>query len=244
MDVLVTSTCRKTFEATHKSFIRNVKYAGIFNFIVHIDVIEKERKYLSKLIQYLKLNGIDDMYVNEAPKGHSNAVNFLFKRIQSEFYFHLEDDWIFLEEINLDPLLDLMKVNSEIDHIRFNKERIKPDAWLYHLSPYPERKIYVPKQQVSVNGISLVKTYVWSFNPSLARTSTIKNIGTIPINVNPEQFVCHKYPEVAKSHGTYIYGRIGEGHVCKDIGRPHPIIRRVKSFLKNPSYYFKKYLIL
>ena len=200
-----------------------------------------------KNIQWIKnffySNNITNVHFNNVPKGHAYAVNFLFKEIQSEFYFHLEDDWIFFKEINLNPLVDLMKTNPAIDHIRFNKEKIQPDAWLYHLSPYPERKIYIPKQQVNINGISLVKTYVWSFNPSLARSSIIKGIGTIPLNVKPEQFVCYKYPEIAISQGTYIYGRIGGGHVSKDIGRPHSIIRRVKSFLKNPSYYFKKYLI-
>lgn len=241
MDVIVTSTCRKSIKRTIDSFLKNFHLSEGFKFIVHVDVMfPKNIQWIKSFFSSL---GITNVHFNYDLKGHSNAINYLIKKIDSMFYFHLEDDWIFLKEINLDPLVDLMKTNPAIDHIRFNKEKIQPKEWLYHLWSYPDRKVYLPNQEVNIDGIDLVKTHVWAFNPSLARTSIIKQFKNLPLDENPEQFICHQYPKIARHQGTYIYGRIGGGHVSKDIGRPHPIVRRVKSFLKNPSYYFKKYLI-
>ena len=239
LDVIVTSTCRKTIKRTIESFLEHFQFSNGFNFIVHVDVMQPENiKWMKNLFSNYE---ITDIYFNNNLKGHSNAINYLIQKIEAPYYFHLEDDWVFLQKINLDQLIDLMKTYHEIDHIRFNKEKIQPKAWLYHLSPDPKNKLLLPKQQCNINGIDLVKTHVWSFNPSIARTSRIKQVNKIPLNHNPEQFICHQYPKIARHPGTYIYGRIGSGHVCKDIGRPHPIIRRMKSFLNNPSYHIRKY---
>lgn len=243
LDVIVTLTCRKQFERTYKSFIDYVKYFGEFRFIVHIDIIEKNKKeYLPNLLKFLKEKNITDIHINKEPKGHANAINYLFNRIKSEFYFHLEDDWIFIREIDLNPLIVLLKNHNYIDHIRFNKERIRKKEWLYHLSPYPNPKIFKTVRQYKIDNIDIVKTNVWSFNPSIARTSVIKNFKSIPLNVNPEQYICHQYPNISKHLESYIYGKIGNAHIVNDTGRDHPLFQKIKSILRNPYYHIINYI--
>jgi hypothetical protein len=74
-----------------------------------------------------------------------------------------------------------------------------------------------------MSGVPFVTTQVWSFNPSLARTSVVKEIGPIPRNLHndtcPERYVCRRYDELYKEKGSYIFGKIGDDATVKDIGR-------------------------
>jgi hypothetical protein len=48
-----------------------------------------------------------DFHINNNPvanwhDAHAKAINFLFKQIETPYYFHLEDDWEFMKHIDLD----------------------------------------------------------------------------------------------------------------------------------------------
>jgi len=221
LDVIVTSTCRKIIVKTIESFKKNVSCSEGYNFIVNVDVLHP--RYLPSLMRYLKKNGITDIRINKKAEGFCNAFaqanTYLYGQIKTPFYFHLEDDWIFLRKVNLDPLIRLMEKYRHIDHIRFSKEKIKEKAWLYYLSADVSDEYLEPNKQVEIDGIPLVQTPTWSTNPSLARTEVIKNFINIPRDVSLEQFICSNYPRTFKRRGTYIYGKIGDPRFVLDIGR-------------------------
>ena len=221
LDVIVTSTCRRTIERTLPSFLEKVSCSEGFRFIVNVDV--KHKRYLPRLKRYLAGSGIEDVRFNmnphAGPRGQSEAVNYLFARIESPYCFHLEDDWIFLKEIDLDDLIQVMKKNKNIHHIRFNKMRTKDYAWLYHLSDEDSIEFRKPNHNCKIDGIDLVRTHVWSFNPSIARTSVVKSLVPVPLDTSCEKYFCNRYDHMFIEKGTYIWGRIGDEAAVRDIGR-------------------------
>lgn len=219
LDVIITSTCRKTIENTLESFIRNVSCFDDFRFIVNVDV--RNPKYLDRLNRFLDQKGIRDVRINpypaEMPRAHAEALNYLFGRIESPYYFHLEDDWVFLKRIDIDPLIEIMQTH-DIDQIRFNKQRTKDYAWLYHISTEDIPKYRKPNRNTVLNGMNLVQTWVWSFNPSIGRASTVQSIMPFPVSPNPEKYLCHKYDEIYSTRGAFIWGRIGDKAAVHHIG--------------------------
>lgn len=223
LDVIITSTCRKTIEITLKSFMKNVYCSGGFRFIVNVDV--RNSSYQDRLVNFLCSQGINHVRINPVLKGrlgsHMDAINYLAGAIESPYYFHLEDDWVFLCKIDLDPILNLMGVRSNVHHIRFNKERTREATWLYHLSDIDAPEYQKASRNVNMGGLGLVETCVWSFNPSLGRTETLKKLTPLHGGGNPEKQLCSKYDQLCLGgdYGTYIYGNIGDPAMVKDIGR-------------------------
>lgn len=236
LDIIITSTCRKTIEKTLDSFLKKVNSDQEFNFLVNIDVFDEH--YLPRLMAYLKSVGIYDISVNRKidinHTHHALALRNLFQRIQTPLFFHLEDDWLFLENIDLDMLIGIMQGHAHIDQIRLSKERIKPKAWLYYLSEEISDKLLALNIQVEIDNVALVKTPTWSFNPSLNRTSIIKHFVNLPLTTKPESYLCQKYPVICGHQGTYIFGRIGDAPKVKDIGRS-----KIKQFLRKTKYQAK-----
>ena len=222
LDVIITSTCRNTIKATLKSFITNVHYEEGFNFIINIDVLYPSN--LKNILNYFKKMKINNISINHHPgelKRYTppKAINILYKKIESPYFVNMQDDWIFLKEIKLNPLVQLMEKNSYINHIRFSKEKINEKTWLYHLSDRKSERVLKQNNQFKIDDISLVKTYVWSLNPSLVRTKIVKEFSETPNGFRAETHLCKEYYKKYGYEGCYTLGKIGENASVKDIGR-------------------------
>lgn len=237
LDIIITSSCRKSIIKTLDSFFARVHCSKSIRLLIHIDVLHPDQLNLIKdYLRNLKLEKKIEIltHVNPHPArnwyaAHSNAILHLYGLISTACYFHLEDDWRFLKNIDLDPLIRLMEKYPDIDNIRFSRERIKKKVWLYHLSDEITEEFLAPNIECLIDNISLIQTPIWSFNPHLGRTSIIKNITDIPKNQNPEKFVCLKYIENGKHNGTYVYGKIGDSAYVNDLGR-NKIRRKIQKY--------------
>lgn len=251
LDVITTSSCRKTIIRTYRSFLNQVKCSGAIRFIVHIDVLHSENlKSLKKFFKKLEsMRGIQvDVKINDSPsknfhEAHAKAVSYLFSRIESPYYFHLEDDWVFQKKLDLDSLLKLMDERLFVDHIRFNRKTIADKSWLYHLSDEISEEYLFPNHEVVVDGIPLVQVPTWSFNPHLGRTSVIKNFVNMKIKENPEKYLCHNYPKLSGGGKIYLYGKIGDSAFVTDLGRNRirGILQKYKYIIKGGKYSKYKY---
>ena len=220
------------------SFFEKVKCSCKVRIIINIDVLNPE--YLFSIKNYLDKLGIErnieiDVNINRNPAknwygAHARAIDYLFSKIETPFYLHLEDDWIFLKYIELDPLIVLMEKHHDVDVVRFSKEQIKEKIWLYYLSDEVTEEYLAPNVQCLIDNVPLVQSPVWSFNPHLGRTSIVKNMTDMPKDQNPEKYICFKYLKEDKRNGIYIYGKIGDSPVVKDIGRN--AIRRIMQKIK------------
>jgi hypothetical protein len=242
LDVIITSSCRRNIEATLESFLARVHCSLPYRFIVHIDVLND--KYLDKELSYLKNKNISNIQISRNPadgfaSNLGKALLFLFNKIESPFFFHLEDDWKFLRDVNLDPLLSLMKKHPKIDHIRLSKERIKQKAWLYYRSQEITPEYLIDNLQCKIDGIDLVLSSGWSFNPSLNRSDFVKTfVDTEKMLRAPEAYLCNLYEESRSNAGTYIYGRIGDTPLVRDTGRNNVLqwLRKTKYIMLGGKY--------
>lgn len=237
IDVIITSTCRPTLAACLKSFKTRVRCSEGFNFLVNIDVRQETR--LPQTLETLKKHGIFDIRINHypapPPDGHVDAVNHLYGKVKARYYFSLEDDWIFLRDIDLDRYIALMDGEPLVDHIRLSKERIREYSWLYYLSVEDLPQFRRPNRDMVLHSVPLVKAHTLSFNPSLNRSHTVQSMLPIPRGVNPEQYLCAEYEKRYAARGAYIAGRIGDGPAVRDIGRNQvkEALRKLKQRLRN-----------
>ncbi len=240
LDVIITSTCRDTIKRTLDSFLHKICFSGPIRFIVNIDVLQRSklRGLKDYFFQIKRRHGVIkiELLINESPDGsrykaHSLALNNLYRSISSKFYFHLEDDWLFLNHIDLDKLIHLMDTCETINHIRLSKTRIKDKCWIYYLSDEVIEQYLIPVSECVIDNVPLVKTFAWSFNPHVGRSSIVKKFISLDSNDNPEKRVCNIYHEMFSNNGLYILGHIGDSPTIKDLGR-----NRIKHTLRKIFY--------
>ena len=129
-----------------------------------------------------------------------------------------------------------------IDHVRFSRQKIMEKSFLYYLSDEVSEKFLKKNIEVVIDNIPLVQVPAWSFNPHIGRSSVIKNFANMQISENPEKYICLKYREVSEQGKIYVYGKIGDGAIVKDLGRNRirQKIRNIKKLLTCGKY--AKYL--
>jgi hypothetical protein len=237
LEVLVTSVCRKTFEKTYRSFTEKVHFSGDFRFLVHVDVLTGARRYLPRLLRFLEEAAIPNPFINHGPSGHANAVNFLFKAVRTPLFLYLEDDWVFLHDIDLDPLVALMVGNKDVNQIRFSKEKLDNSPAVARQYEKVGLRLCLPGKQVRIEDTDLVESRIWALNPHLGRTSVAKRFTDMPQGVNPERYIWKEYHSSVEPAGLYILGKYGDDPHVKDIGRPPLLLKKLKTIvdiLRNP----------
>jgi hypothetical protein len=191
------------------------------------------------LLGFLKDEGITDVHVNTGTRTFANAVSYLLKAVETEFYFHLEDDWVFLKQMDITPLVLLMRTHSHIAQIRFSKEPlVRPDSRTIEKLAERGELYLLPGQQSFMDGIPLIESGIWSLNPHLARASIAKQFCGIPHNINPENYLFRQYVRGFGANGLFTYGVYGDSAYVKDIGRPSIVVRKIRTMrniLRDPS---------
>ena len=235
IDVTITGSGRwNLLKRTIKSFKEHVHCSEEFRFLVTDDAGYKKMnrgdKSPNKTREKIVSSGLFDKWFFSDVQDYGDCVKWLFSNLKSEFYFHLQDDWEFLIDVDLDSLIHLMRKKPTINHIRFMKRTIRPrmksEIWnnLGKLS----------KTNVEILGIKLVAAPYWAMHPSLSRTSFVQKI-PLP---SKKQDRTHKpgrwerywlqnvfkgidrtnYKDYSKNAGTYIFGQIGDPPTILHIG--------------------------
>ena len=62
-------------------------------------------------------------------------------------------------------------------------------------------------------------------------------------NENPEKYICRMFPKIIRNEGLYIYGKVGDRRIVRDIGRNELIVRlyKYKYVLTGGKYVQYKY---
>lgn len=218
LDVVVTSSGRDTIFPTIESFLANVQYSGEFRFIVNVDLCQT--KHLSDIRALFKNLNVKCFNVNHKPRGFTKSVAFVLSRIETPLYFHLEDDWIFLKRLNIDPLLSLFKKFYSLNHICFSKKKILYYNELFYLRKFKFIPVDYDKfktENVILDDISLVKTITYSTNPNISRTNHFKKLWHVDFLNIEQQFALQNFL-LGNRRGYYILGQIGDGSTVQHIG--------------------------
>jgi hypothetical protein len=222
MDVIVTSSARDTIFSTIDSFLENVQFSGRFRFNINVDC---RNDHSPEKIESLfrKLN-TGYYKVNNPPLGFTRAVSSLINKVETKYYFHLEDDWLFLQKVDLDKMISFLDKHPEINHIRFSKEKI-----LYYDELFYLRKLkFIPvgydgfrTKNIVIDKICLVETMNYSANPNISRTKHFQNMPYVNSLDLEQQFALQSFLKktiFGIKSGYYIYGQIGDDATVKHIG--------------------------
>lgn len=131
-------------------------------------------------------------------KGHANALNLLFEKVKTEYIFHMEDDWIFVEKSNfISECLDVLKNEEDIKQVVLYKHRhynLEEDiknikrtpsgvGYIDHPTDIFWNKDGTPKKENMISPLSQVSidNYAswpgFTLNPSIFKTSSIRKNG-------------------------------------------------------------------
>lgn len=114
----------------------------------------------------------------------SSAINWCWSQLQSPYFIHLEDDWLLQREIDF-------------------------EVWLQHLqSERLDQSVLLMKRPRDIADVS------YSFRPHLGVSNSVKAVGSIPEEMNPEKYVSLSQPKLASADFL-----TGGNHLVVDTGR-------------------------
>jgi hypothetical protein len=168
IDITTTAVIRpKIFNETLSSFRKLIfsdKYS--YRLILNVDPIgEKVQQNEMYKIAKKFFNNVVVNYPTEP--GFTKAVIWCWKQVESDYVFHLEDDWRLICPISLKSMVKILDHNSTLVSLRLNKLNIKPQI---------------------VKGVDFIYCPKLSLNPTLLKGKFIK--GVVPLmveNLNPEK---------------------------------------------------------
>jgi hypothetical protein len=159
------------------------------------------------LLPYVKNLDNPEILINETNIGQIRSIDRAYSFVDTEYIFHLEDDWKFYETGFMEKSLDVLKHIPNIINInlrrRFDGTRgsmhpinseslITSNNTIYHTYQYNYNNVY----------------HGFSFNPGLRRTSDYKILGLYQNYGNEERigdFYYHHGYQAACLEKSYCY---------------------------------------
>jgi len=236
IDVTITGSGRWNYLVrTVKTFNRMIHCSEGFRFHVTDDAgynLEKDpsRKMIPKVGWFADWHFTDN-------QDYGECMAWLFSRVQSDIFIHLQDDWVFTKKMDFDPLIALMRQHKTINQIRLSKRKI-----LSHLKKERTVRKSIPKKNVVIDSIPLVAAPKWACHPSLNRLSFVKSF-RLPCGkaaYKPARWEHEwqanifrgvdrfKPAEHMMKRGCYIYGQIGDPAAILHIGEQRAITHRYR----------------
>jgi hypothetical protein len=215
IDVLINSASRlDCLKPTITSMKAKLKTTKKFRIILHDDVVRKDES--AAIEDWAKNSGEIDLFIKTVPAKRLGA-SFLkcFEYIDSEIFVKWEDDWLFLEEVNLDEIISVMENNLHINQIAFNKYGNESS------------KHNVNRPLYSYGNIKVTQVNEWVLGPGVWRLSFIKSkwkstyvdahyglgkLGTYDLSLGRDMIW------MKNNVGCYFYGGHGAGPFIQHLG--------------------------
>jgi hypothetical protein len=156
-----------------------------------------------------------DVVEKSLPKiGVGLAMDKMFKLVEADYVFYMQDDWEFERPVELDRIIWTMENHKKINCITFNKYK--------NMNPLEgfEDKEY------DFDGLKLCIYPGWQFLPGVWRMSVIRDKWS-PRKIRPEGHWQNKFGDndkrmnrkhLEENVGAYMYGGMGEPRYVRHIG--------------------------
>jgi len=146
--ITLTMTCSKRlhlFKRTLPSFVEYCQDKILISKIIIFDdsSTEDDRFEMERMVENLFPNiNIDFIYFNNIPTKYRHAyiMTRWFDVLKTNFVFHLEDDWLFLDKFSLKESIDILKADWNIVSVGFAQS----------LREFPEEYLSLYKQERSI----------------------------------------------------------------------------------------------
>jgi len=163
LDVMINSCARPDIlEISISTFKKHIKTNHNLRYVILEDKVDDERRQEAgrKWIESNKYL-FDEIHCAEKRMGPGFFFAPIVKLCQTPFFFHLEDDNEFLVDINIDPILEMMKRHDDIANVVLRR------GMMVDKRNHPKAVI--------IDGIELTKFDLYSvatglFNVNIAKT--------------------------------------------------------------------------
>lgn len=195
----MTATFRpELLELTLTSFFKNLLgQVNDVRLIVNIDPVGDDGCSADDILKICRRYFVDIVFRCPEQPAFSSAVNWCWRQVETEFFLHLEDDWLLKKPVSLKTALDLFNQDRDVASVRFNRSANSEGS------------------PVSSPGFSL--------NPSIIRKKFIDEaLPFFSCDIDPEkQFsILDGEKEEILSHWKFIcYGAANESLYVIDTGR-------------------------
>jgi len=161
-----TAVIKQTLQSIF-SFKELIECRCIIGYGTHTKPTKLEIKYHTNLIELKKEFPVIEVLLCSYAQQRKNFLNII-KRVETDYFLFIEHDWIFVERLNFNKLIDVMDKYKFINTVFLNKRNNRP-------LPYPPCGDFILKPEPRVVEIPLLKTSKWSNNPNITRTSVWKD---------------------------------------------------------------------
>jgi len=215
IDVLVMASSRPDLlKITCEKFKEHITCRDGFRWMIHEDFVYPEES--KKTVEYAQKHF--DVVESSLPKiGVGYAMDKMFKAVESDYLFYLQDDWEFEQPVDLDRIIWTMDRNPEINCITFNKYR--------NMKPGHSGDEFIDQEFV-YDGMRLCIYPGWQFLPGIWRMSKVREKWS-PRKIRPEGNFQNSFGDhetrcdidyCVKNVGAYMYGGLGEYRYVRHLG--------------------------
>ena len=186
LDVVIVSTVRPDIlKITLNSFTNKMLHNFKVRAIINVDPVGEVDRY-SQLDMVKICEQYFDVVVSNRPAeaSFSAAVQWCWSQVETDIFFHLEDDWLLTKEIETQDMLTLFEDDNVVSII-FNK-RGKP-------RPGTTAAYNFPKANHSALTNKYIRRFELSLNPGFFRTRYIRELLTsFDVSQDPERQFAEK----------------------------------------------------
>jgi hypothetical protein len=153
-----------------------------------------------------------EIYSNKFNSQAAN-LNFLFNQVRTEWFFHCEDDWLFLKEDHfIRKMFDVASTDSRIRNVvlrGWNGPFIKVGNVEYRMH------VYHPNGALALVEFNDWRWFGYSLNPGLQHLPTVKEIGKYPVDTTglPHPRYFDRPPAIAYSLLGYKRANLLEPYI-------------------------------
>lgn len=198
LDVVITATLRPeildlTLTSFQKKFLAQIPTTRL---IINIDPVGDASCCANDVLAVCRRHFNRIIYRTPEQASFSAAVKWGWEQVETEFFLHLEDDWLLKKTVDSDKVFAAFEADPDLASMRFN------------LTCNPENTL-------AGDGLSL--------NPSVMRRAFVQEaLPFFDLSLDPEKQFRHMQDMklAALKHWRYhLYGRPGEPAYVIDIGK-------------------------
>lgn len=161
IDVIINSCARPDImNVSLMTFKERIKSKHEFRYVILEDKVENELRQAYGR-EWINNNEFDEIHFAEKKMGPGFFFGPAMALGQSDYIFHLEDDNEFIVDINIDPILDIMRNDDYIVEIMLSRGKIRPSNNL---------------GKETINGLELTKFDLFSVATGLFNTKRVKQL--------------------------------------------------------------------
>jgi len=178
-------------------------------------------KYLENAKKYFESEVNVSVFANPDHEFLSGNIKKALGLVKTKFVLIMQHDLAFRSDVNIHALIEVMKSNDQVKHVRFNKRSNSVrEGWDFYIKTRAE----FIKQfdfETKKGNLSLLRTLAWSDQNHLTTVDYYKNL-VLPLcgrfKVYPEDMLNpFTRPGLFSTFGNYVYGNYNTEATIEDL---------------------------